>query len=148
MPTPNVWTITQVIDQSLWPVKLGAGLLAVMGLPALALAAVGLCGVMGYWVTQGNREIGIRMAIGARQPGVLKIVLLRGMTLVVIGLTLGVAVSLGVSRLIASILYGSATDPVTFVGVPLLLCAVALVASFIPAFRASRVDPLVALREL
>jgi predicted permease len=148
VPTPNVWTVTQVIDQSLWPVKLGAGLLTVMGLLALALAAVGLYGVMGYWVTQNNREIGIRMAIGARQPDVLKMVLLRGMALVAIGLAFGEALSLGVSRLIASILYGSATDPATFLGVPLLLAGVALVASFIPAYRASRVDPLVALREL
>jgi len=148
MPTPNVWTITQVIDQSLWPVKLGAGLLAVMGLLALALAAVGLYGVMGYWVNQNNREIGIRMAIGASQPDVLKMVLQRGMTLVAIGLGLGVLLSLGVSQAIASILYGSATDPVTFIGVPILLCAVALVASFIPAYRASRVDPLIALRQL
>ena len=148
MPTPNVWTIAQVIDQSLWPVKLGAGLLAVMGLLALALAAVGLYGVMGYWVNQTHREIGIRMAIGARQSDVLKMVLVRGMTLVAIGLGLGVALSLGVSRLIASILYGSATDPVTFIGVPMLLGGVALVASFIPAYRASRMDPLIALREL
>ena len=148
MPTPNVWTIAQVIDQSLWPVKLGAGLLAVMGLLALALAAVGLYGVMGYWVNQTHREIGIRMAIGASQSDVLKMVLLRGMTLVGIGLGLGVALSLGVSRLIASILYGSATDPVIFIGVPMLLGGVALVASFIPAYRASRVNPLIALREL
>jgi predicted permease len=148
MPTPNVWTISQAIDQSLWAVKLGAGLLAVMGLLALALAAVGLYGVMGYWVSQNGREIGIRMAIGARQPDVLKMVLLRGMMLVAVGLTLGVALSLGVSRLIKSILYASATDPVTFVGVPLLLSMVALVASFIPAYRASRVDPLIALRQL
>ncbi len=88
------------------------------------------------------------MAIGARQADVLKMVLVRGMTLVAIGLGIGVALSLGVSRLIASILYGSATDPVTFIGVPILLCAVALVASFIPAYRASRMDPLIALREL
>ena len=88
------------------------------------------------------------MAIGARQADVLKMVLVRGMTLVAIGLGIGVALSLGVSRLIASILYGSATDPVTFIGVPILLCAVALVASCIPAYRASRMDPLIALREL
>jgi len=147
MPTLNVWTMPQLIDQSLWPVKLGAGLLAVMGLLALALAAVGLYGVLGYWVNQTHREIGIRMAIGASRPDVLKMVLRRAMTLVGIGLGLGVALSLGVAQLIKSILYGSATDPVIFVGVPLLLCAVALIASFIPARRASHVDPLVALRE-
>ncbi len=147
MPTLNVWTMPQLIDQSLWPVKLGAGLLAVMGLLALALAAVGLYGVLGYWVNQTHREIGIRMAIGASRPDVLKMVLRRAMTLVGIGLGLGVALSLGVAQLIKSILYGSATDPVIFIGVPLLLCAVALIASFIPARRASRVNPLVALRE-
>jgi len=148
MATPNVWTITQVIDQSLWAVKLGAGLLALMGLLALALAAVGLYGVMGHWVNQSSREIAIRMAVGARQRVVLQMVLLRGMTLVALGVALGLASSLGVSRMIASILYGSATDLVTFVAVPSLLTLVALAASFVPAYRASRADPLTALRQL
>jgi len=147
VPTPNAWTIAQLIDQSLWPVKLGAGLLAIMGLLALSLAAVGLYGVLGYWVNQTHREIGIRMAIGASQPDVLKMVLLRAMKLVGIGLALGLGLSFGVAQLIKSILYGSATDPVVFAGVPLLLCAVAILASFVPARRASRVNPIVALRQ-
>ncbi|HEX9637983.1 MAG TPA: ABC transporter permease [Acidobacteriota bacterium] len=146
MPLTNVWTIGQVIDQSLWPSKLGAALLTALGLIALLLASIGLYGVMGYWVAQNNREIGIRMAIGARQPDVLKLVLLRGMLLVGIGLGIGLVVSLAVSRLLASLLYGSATDPLAFLGTSLVLVLVALVASYVPAYRASRVDPLIALR--
>jgi len=146
MPLTNVWTIGQVIDQSLWPSKLGAALLTALGALALVLASIGLYGVMGYWVAQNNREIGIRMAIGARQPDVLKLVLRQAMTLVAIGLIIGLTASLLVSRLMASLLYGSATDPLAFVGVSLILALVALVASYLPAYRASRVDPLIALR--
>jgi ABC-type antimicrobial peptide transport system permease subunit len=146
MPLTNVWTIGQVIDQSLWPSKLGAALLTALGALALVLASIGLYGVMGYWVAQNNREIGIRMAIGARQPDVLKLVLRQAMTLVAIGLLIGLTASLLVSRLMASLLYGSATDPLAFVGVSLILALVALVASYLPAYRASRVDPLIALR--
>jgi putative ABC transport system permease protein len=146
MPLTNVQTVGQLVDQSLWAPKLGAGLLAVLGLLALVLASVGLYGVMSYWVARSQREIGIRMAIGAGRSEVLSLVFKRAMTLVVVGVGLGLAASLAVSRLISTLLYGSARDPVTFVGVPLLLATVALVAAAIPAFRASRVDPVVALR--
>jgi predicted permease len=146
MPLTNVQTIGELVDQSLWAPKLGAGLLSVLGLIALVLASVGLYGVMSYWVARSQREIGIRMAIGAGRTDVLSLVFKRAMTLVLVGVGLGLAASLAVSRLISTLLYGSARDPLTFVGVPLLLAAVALVAAGVPAFRASRVDPVIALR--
>ncbi len=140
-------TVSEVIDQSLWAPRLGAALLTVLGLLALVLASVGLYGVMAYTVNQRNQEIGIRMAMGARQPDVLKLVLVQGMILVGIGVAAGLAVALAVSRLVSTLLYGiSPSDPATFIGVPLVLIAVALLANYLPALRASRVDPLVALR--
>ncbi len=147
MPVTNPFTIGQVIDQSLWAARLGAILLAVLGGLALVLASVGLYGVMAYAVGQRLHEIGLRMALGAAQRVVLTMVLRQAMTLVVIGLVVGLLAAFGVSRVVSNLLYGiSATDPLTFAGVSLLLAAVGLIASFVPAFRASRVDPLVALR--
>ena len=140
-------TVGQVIDQSLWASKLGAGLLAVLGGLALLLAAVGLYGVMAFSVSQRTREIGIRMAIGAARRDVLRLVVRQAMALVGIGAGVGLLASLAISRAVSTLLYGvSPTDPATFVGVPLLLAAVALMASCLPALRASRVDPVVALR--
>ena len=102
---------------------------------------------MAYTVNQRNQEIGIRMAMGARQADVLKLVLVQGMTLVGIGVVVGLAAALGVSRAVSSLLYDiSPSDPATFIGVPLVLVTVALLASYLPALRASRVDPLGALR--
>jgi ABC-type antimicrobial peptide transport system permease subunit len=102
---------------------------------------------MAYSVNQRNQEIGIRMALGARQPDVLGLILSQGMILVGVGVMIGLAAAFAVSRLVSSLLYGiGATDPTTFVGVSLLLVAVAFVASYFPAYRASRVDPLSALR--
>ncbi len=139
-------TVGEVIDQSLWASKLGAGLLAALGGLGLLLAAVGLYGVMANAVSQRTREIGIRMAIGAAQGDVLRLVVRQSMLLVGIGIGVGLAASLAVSRAVSNLLYGlSPTDPITFLGVPLLLAAVALVASYLPARRASRVDPVLAL---
>jgi predicted permease len=147
VPLTAPFTMPQVIDTSLWAAKLGALLLGLLGGLALVLASVGLYGVMAYSVSQRQHEIGLRMALGAGQPAVLGQVLRQGMTLVAVGLVLGLAASFGVSRLVSTLLYGvSATDPITFAGVSTLLVLVALAASFVPAFRASRVDPLVALR--
>lgn len=146
MSLTNAQTVGQLIDQSLWAPKLGAALLSLLGVLALVLASVGLYGVMAYWVARSQREIGIRMAVGAGRPDVLSLVFRRAITLVAVGVVLGLGASLAVSRLISSLLYGSARDPLTFVGVPLLLATVALVASWLPALRASRVDPVVALR--
>ncbi len=147
VPIQSPQRVSDVIDQSLWAVNLGAGLLGVFGLLALVLACVGLYGVMAYSVGQRTQEIGLRMALGAGRGQVLQLVMRQGLTLVGIGVVLGLAGALGVSRLIQSLLFGSAYDPVGFIAASTILVAVAAVASFLPARRASRVDPLVALRE-
>jgi predicted permease len=147
VPIVNPLTVGEVIDQSLFAPKLAAGLLGVMGLMALALASVGLYGVLAFRVAQRVQEIGLRMALGAGRSDVLWMVLKSAMALVGIGLAIGLIVAFAVSRTVASLLYGiSASDPATFLGVSLVLSAVALLASAIPALRASHVDPLVALR--
>jgi putative ABC transport system permease protein len=114
---------------------------------ALALAAVGIFGVMAYTVSQSTREIGIRMALGAQQSDVLKLVINHGMVLTAIGIVIGLVAAYFLTYLMGSLLYGVSTrDPVTFVLIPLLLAIVSLVASYLPARRASKVDPLIAIR--
>jgi predicted permease len=147
VPIQNPQVVRDIMDQSLWAVNLGAALLAVFGGLALALACVGLYGVMAYSVGQRTQEIGLRMALGAGQSQVMSLVLRQGLTLVGAGVALGVAGALIVSRFIGSLLFGSAQDPVSFITASLALIVVAALASFLPALRASRVDPLVALRE-
>ena len=147
MPIPNVWTVGEIIDQSLWAAKMTAGLLAVFGLLALVLASVGLYGILAYSVTRRQREIGVRMAMGAAQRDVLMLVLRQGLSLVAVGVVIGLAAAAAVSRALAALLYGSPTDLASFAGAALALIVVAAVATFLPALRASRVDPLVALRE-
>jgi ABC-type antimicrobial peptide transport system permease subunit len=122
-------------------------LLGVFAVMALVLSVVGLYAVLAHMVSQGTHEIGIRMAIGARQTDVLYSVLRHGVILIGTSLAIGVAVSLAGTRVLASLLYDvETTDPLTFIGVPLLLGIVALVACYIPARRAAKVDPMVALR--
>jgi ABC-type antimicrobial peptide transport system permease subunit len=114
---------------------------------AIALASIGLYGVMSYLVSQRTREMGIRMALGAQRRDVLQLVIRRGMLLTMVGLGLGLAGSFGLTRLISSLLFGvSATDIGTFGAVSSLLFVIALLACWLPARRASRVDPIVALR--
>ncbi len=139
--------VRDVITQSLWAVNMGAALLGVFGVLALVLACVGLYGVMAYSVGQRTREIGLRMALGAGPLTVLRLVLRQGLTLVGAGVVLGLAGALAASRAVSAILYGSATDFVSFAGASAALVLVAAVASLLPARRASRVDPIVALRE-
>ncbi len=129
------------------PQKVAANLLSALGLIALILAAAGLYSVMAYAVSQRTREIGIRMALGARPRKVLADVMWQGAALTLAGLAVGIALSLAGARLVAGMLVGvSANDPATFAGAGIFLTAVALVASYVPARRAARVDPMVALR--
>ncbi|HYT19195.1 MAG TPA: FtsX-like permease family protein [Candidatus Polarisedimenticolia bacterium] len=122
-------------------------LLGIFASFALILAAVGIYGLIAYSITQRTQELGIRIALGAQRRDVLRLVLRQGTRLTLFGLALGVAAALGITRLMTSLLFGtSPTDPLTFAGVAGLLVFVALLACFIPARRATRIDPLVALR--
>lgn len=143
----EVVTLTDFIGQARFTQKIGAALLGVLGTLALLLAALGIFSVMAYSVSQRTQEIGIRMALGARTSDVFRPVLGQALRLAIMGVCIGLALSFALTRLVASQLLGvSATDPLTFVGVSCLLCVVALAASYIPARRATRVDPLAALR--
>ena len=147
LPLFNVKTLATQVDESLVQERLIGTVSSFFGLLSLLLAAIGLYGVMAYSVSQRTHEIGVRMALGAQRGDVLSMVLTQGMKLVLLGVGLGLAVSLAGTRIIASQLFGiTPTDLVTFVGVPFLLLIVAVLACFLPAQRATRVDPLVALR--
>jgi putative ABC transport system permease protein len=142
-----VITLEQLMGESIMIRKFFMLLLLVFATLALMLAAVGIYGVMSYVASQRTHEIGIRMALGAQASDVLKLIIGNGMVLAMIGVAAGLAGSFALTRLLAGLLFGvSATDAVTFTVVSLALIAVALFACYIPARRATKVDPLVALR--
>ena len=148
LPVSDIRTMTRHLGIALMPARLAGAALGVFGLLGLVLASIGMYGVMAYTVSQRRREIGIRMAIGAAGRDVVGMIMRQGLTLVLIGAAIGIAGALGASRLLRGILYSpSVIDPLTFAGVPLLLTAVAALASWMPARRASAVDPLEALRQ-
>jgi predicted permease len=147
LPVSDIRTMTRHLGIALMPARLAGAALGVFGLLGLVLASIGMYGVMAYTVSQRRREIGIRMAIGAAGRDVVGMIMRQGLTLVIIGAAIGIGGALGASRLLRGILYSpSVIDPLTFAGVPLLLAAVAALASWLPARRASGVDPLEALR--
>ena len=137
----------QLVSRAIARPRFNTLLLACLGLVAALLALTGIYGIVGYMVTQRTREIGIRMALGARKRDAFKLIILQGMKLVLLGVVLGVAVAFAVTRVAGTLLYGvSATDPLTFIGIPLLLVAVALIACLLPTRRATKVDPMIVLR--
>jgi putative ABC transport system permease protein len=147
-PVYSVRTFDDVVANSLGTRRVSMQLFAVFAGAALLLAALGIYGVMAYSVTQRTREIGIRMALGAQRSDVLGLVIRQGMMLTVIGVVVGLAGAFALTRLITSLLFGvAATDPLTFVAIPLLLLFVALIACYLPARRAARLDPKVALAQ-
>ena len=147
VPVFDVTSLNDIIAASLFAQRISASLLGVLGNVALLLAAVGLYGVMAYSVAQRTNEIGIRMALGALSRDVLRLVLGQAAKLAMMGVVVGIAAALALTRLMSTLLFGvSATDPTTFAGVALLLAVVALAASYIPVRRAMKLDPVVALR--
>jgi putative ABC transport system permease protein len=145
--TFDFMTMEARVTATVWQRRASGALFVVFAALALVLAAIGIYGVMSYAVRQRTREIGIRMALGASSRDVLRMVIAESMRLVLFGSIAGLVAAFGLSRIVASLLYGvSATDPLTFFGMPVLLALVALLAGLIPALRAARVDPMVALR--
>jgi putative ABC transport system permease protein len=146
-PVSDVRTMDEVLSESIARQRFSTMLLGIFAAVALALAAVGIYGVMSYAVAQRTREIGIRMALGAQAGTVLKLVVGQGLKLVAAGVLLGLAGSLLLTRLMSSLLFGvSPTDPLTMLTISLMLVGVALLASYVPARRAAKVSPMVALR--
>jgi putative ABC transport system permease protein len=146
-PISDIKTMDQVLSTSLAQRRFNMALLGGFAAVALVLAAVGIYGVMSYSVTQRTREIGIRMALGAGRRDILELVMGRGLLLTLLGVTVGLAGAFFLTRVMESLLYGvSVHDPITFAVISLLLMGVALGACFVPARRATRVDPMVALR--
>jgi putative ABC transport system permease protein len=147
IPLTKVRTMAEVMGASVEARRFNMLLLGIFAAVAMLLAAVGIYGVMAYAVTQRTHEIGVRIALGAKPGDVIGMIVGRGMRLTLIGAAAGLALSIGLTRLMSTLLFGvSATDPLTFAAVSLLLAGVALAACFIPARRAAKLDPMIALR--
>ncbi|HEX8185053.1 MAG TPA: FtsX-like permease family protein, partial [Blastocatellia bacterium] len=147
LPVSNLKAMEQILRDSIAQPRFSTLLLGIFAALALTLAAVGIYGVMSYSTALRTREIGIRMALGAKQNDVMGMVLRQGLKLASLGIALGLIGAFAMSRVMASLLYGvSTTDPITYIAVSLILASVALLACFLPARRATRVDPMVALR--
>jgi putative ABC transport system permease protein len=146
-PIFNVETLEKVISNQVVGLSYVAVMLSVLGIIALILASIGVYGVMAYSVTERTHEIGVRMALGAQRRDVLRLVLGRGVILTSLGMAIGLPLSLALARLVASLFFGvGASDMVTFGGVTLLMTGIALLACYVPARQAMRVDPILALR--
>ena len=147
LPVSDVRSMGDVVSRSISRQRFNMLLMAVFGAAALLLAAIGIYGLMAYSVEQRTQEIGIRLALGADTSAVRQMILVQGMRLALVGVVIGLASALGLARLIATLLYGvTARDPLVFVAVPVALTIVAFVGVWLPARRAIRVDPVVALR--
>ena len=147
VPVRNVRTLEAVLDEAVAPARWSTTLLGTFAAIALVMAALGVFGVLSFLVTQRTRELGIRIALGAAPAAVRRMVVGQGLGLAASGLALGLAGAYAVTRLMTSLLYGVApTDPITYVGVAALLVGIAAIASYLPARRATRVDPMIALR--
>jgi putative ABC transport system permease protein len=147
LPLSNVQPLTENISLALWPARTGALVLGIFGFLGIVLASIGIYGVMSYMVAWRTREIGVRMALGARPRDVLKLVVGQGLKLATLGAGLGLALAFALTRLVRSLLYGvGPADPATFAAVSLFLIGVSVAACYLPARRATKVDPVTALR--
>jgi ABC-type antimicrobial peptide transport system permease subunit len=147
LPITNVTTLAEQVSNSMGPQRLISALTVLFGIVGLALACVGLYGIMAYNVARRTHELGVRMALGAQKGEILKMIMGHGLRLTLIGLAIGAAGALALTRLMTNLLYGvKPSDPLTFIAVSVLLALVALLACYIPARRAIKVDPMVALR--
>jgi predicted permease len=147
LPAQDLQPLSETTGLATWPARTAAAALGFFGMIGLALAGVGIYGVMSYSVARRAREIGLRMALGANAHDVVRLVVMQGMRLAIIGTMIGLMLAMAMTRLLASLLYGvTATDPATFCGMALFLTAVALLACYLPARRATKIDPMMALR--
>jgi ABC-type antimicrobial peptide transport system permease subunit len=148
IPVVEVRTMQDRMTASMARQRFAATMLGAFAVFALILAGVGVYGVMSYLVTQGTRDIGVRIALGAQRSSIVRLVVAQGMELAALGIVVGVIGAAALTRLMASLLFGvSATDTATFSLVAVILAAIALLATYLPARRATRVDPVVALRD-
>jgi putative ABC transport system permease protein len=147
LPMSNVMTMEQILSESIAQPRFNMLLITIFAVVALALASVGVYGVISYSVSQRAHEIGVRIALGAQPGDIFKMVLGQGLKLSLAGAGAGLVAAFALTRVMSGLLYGvQATDPVTFAIIPAILIAIALLASYIPARRATKVDPMVSLR--